>query len=148
MAQSHCLSGLVAKRAELAGEMLELEKQLEAIRSKLRHLDATILLFDPHHAIAAIKPKRPAAGVELFQNGELSRLIYDVYDALRDAGGGPMTVRAIAVAVAAAKGFDRDDRDLFADVHRRVGKALRKKACGVLRRVPLDGRAIGWVAAD
>ncbi len=64
MTQSHCLSGLVAKRAELAGQMLELEKQLEAIRSKLRHLDATILLFDPHHAVEAIKPKRPATGVE------------------------------------------------------------------------------------
>jgi hypothetical protein len=39
---SHCLSGLVAKQAELAGELEE--KELEAVRAKLRHLDATVLL--------------------------------------------------------------------------------------------------------
>jgi hypothetical protein len=101
------VSALSRKRAELAGEILDLEKKLEAVRSKLLHLDAIILLFDPHHAIEAITPKRPANGVELFKNGEL-----------------------------------------FADVQRRVGKALRKKACGVLRRVQLDGWAIGWSVGE
>ena len=47
MAESHVLSGLVAKRAELAGEVEHHRGELHRLAEALSHVDATIRLFDP-----------------------------------------------------------------------------------------------------
>jgi hypothetical protein len=49
--------------------------------------------------------------------------------------------------VMAAKGFDAKDRELLADIQRRVARMVRKKANGVLRRVPMDEGFVGWSVA-
>ena len=51
------LSGLVEKRAELAGEIRQAEDRLEQLRSDILHLDATIRLIDPSYHTDAIVPK-------------------------------------------------------------------------------------------
>lgn len=57
MSNSFVISGLTAKRAELAGEIGVAEKRLDQLRAELASLDATIRLFDPSIAPKATKPK-------------------------------------------------------------------------------------------
>ena len=45
MAESHVVSALVNKRAEIAGMITRTEQQLGQFRADLVHLDATIRLF-------------------------------------------------------------------------------------------------------
>ena len=47
MAESHVVSALVDKRAELAGQIVRAEQQLGQFRADLIHVDATIRLFAP-----------------------------------------------------------------------------------------------------
>jgi len=47
MAESHVVSALVNKRAEIAGMIARTEQQLGQFRADLVHLDATIRLFAP-----------------------------------------------------------------------------------------------------
>ena len=47
MAESHVVSALVNKRAEIAGMFARTEQQLGQFRADLVHLDATLRLFAP-----------------------------------------------------------------------------------------------------
>jgi hypothetical protein len=57
MTNSFCLSGLIEKRAELAGDIRLLEERLEQLRSDILHLDAAIRIMDPAYQVEAIVPK-------------------------------------------------------------------------------------------
>jgi hypothetical protein len=54
MAESHVVSALANKRAEIAGMIARAQQQLGQFRADLVHLDATIRLFAP----AALSPSR------------------------------------------------------------------------------------------
>jgi len=53
MAESNVLSGLVAKRGELAGEVEHYRRELQRLAEALGHVDATIRLFDPSYELGA-----------------------------------------------------------------------------------------------
>ena len=57
MAEPHVITGLVRKRAELAGDIENTHEHLRKMIHELEHLDATLLLFDPSFEVEAIKPK-------------------------------------------------------------------------------------------
>lgn len=44
---SHVISALIAKRAEIAGLINDLERKIRQHRTDLAHIDRTIGLFDP-----------------------------------------------------------------------------------------------------
>jgi hypothetical protein len=76
------VAALSHKRAEIAGVIAELEKQLAAHRADLVHIDNALRLLNspiPGDAIPARKPRPRNTGY--FTHGELSRRIYE---ALRD----------------------------------------------------------------
>ena len=77
MTNSFCLSGLIEKRAELAGDIRLAEERLEQLRSDILHLDATIRIMDPAYQVDAIVPKVRRPRREWFGNGELLRLILE-----------------------------------------------------------------------
>jgi hypothetical protein len=56
MAELHVVGALRNKRAELAGVVSQLEKQLAQQRMNLTHLDATMRLFDPQVRGNEIRP--------------------------------------------------------------------------------------------
>ena len=75
---THCLSALIAKRAELAGEISALEAQLTCKRADLVHLDATMRLIDSSFVPETIRPKRQKPpGPDLFGRKELPRLVLE-----------------------------------------------------------------------
>src|SRR5579883_1754192 len=84
MAESHVVSALVNKRAEIAGLISRTERQLGQFRADLVHLDAKLRLFAPELEPKAIPAKRIRQPDRWFEQGELSRR---VLDAVRRAGG-------------------------------------------------------------
>ena len=119
MENEHVLSGLVRKRAELAGKADALRARLTAIAADMDHLDATIRLFDPDNNLATIRPKRPRSS-EAARPGEMSRFVLGV---LREATE-PMPTPVIAARMMAERGMDGQDRKLVRNVTKRVCMAL------------------------
>jgi hypothetical protein len=107
MGEPHVISALSNKRAELAGIVSQLERQLGQQRANLAHLDATMRLFDPNIRPNTIRPKQQRARSVWFRPGECLRLIYDE---LRDAVQ-PMTARELAERIMRVKAMPVvDDR--------------------------------------
>ena len=96
----YALSALKDKRATLAGEIVQLKRQIRARQDSLSHLDATIRLLDPEFNSNSILPKRASGRVRLFRQGELGRLILG---ALRKAEGRPLSTAEVVLAVMEAK---------------------------------------------
>ena len=70
MAESHVVSGLVAKRDELAGEVERCRRELHRLADELGHLDATIRLFAPDYDLGRIRPRKRRRGLRWFEPGE------------------------------------------------------------------------------
>ncbi|MDQ6867332.1 MAG: hypothetical protein M3178_02575 [Pseudomonadota bacterium] len=124
MTDTHVISGLHRKRAEIGGHIYDLEKRIARQRANLANLDATIKLFSPGINCDAIPPKRRYRRTRYFAHNELSRL---TQDALRTASG-PLTSAEIAVTVMQAKGMPADDAQLKEIVAVRALTVLRRLA--------------------
>jgi hypothetical protein len=130
MTNSHVISALRLKRAEISGHIHDLEKRIARWRANLANLDATIKLFSPGANPDAIPPKRAYRRTRYFAHNELSRL---TQDALRTASG-PLTSAEIAGAVMRAKGMPAGDA---------VFKAIvAARALTVLRRLTMRGTVV------
>ena len=139
----HVLSGLVKRRAELAGEAEALRARLAQIATDLGHLDAVIRQFDSEYDLSAIRPKRPR-GPDVAKRGERSRFILKV---LREAPE-PVTTQEVARRLMAEHGQDGEDRRLVAQAMKRAGMALsRQKAVGTVRATQGAGPVTLWEVA-
>jgi hypothetical protein len=119
MKNEHVLSGLIAKRAELAGQIEMMQREMRQLVAALDHVDATIRVFDPNTYLEDIRPRLPPR-FQAFK-GEVSRL---VLNALRKAEG-PIPVWDLTLAVAAGRGITTDDKPFMRVLYRRVGACLR-----------------------
>jgi hypothetical protein len=124
MTNSHVVSALRLKRAEISGHIHDLEKLIARQRANLANLDATIKLFSPGMNPDAIPPKRAYRRTRYFAHNELSRL---TQDALRTASG-PLTSADIAGAVMHAKEMAPEDAAFKEIVAARVLTVLRRLA--------------------
>jgi hypothetical protein len=124
MTDTHVVSALRLKRAEISGHIHDLEKRIGRQRANLANLDATIKLFSPGTNPDDIPPKRAYRRTRYFARNELSRL---TQDALRTASG-PLTSAEIAAAVMQAKGMPPDDAPLKEIVAARALTVLRRLA--------------------
>lgn len=119
MPNEHVLSGLLAKRAEIAGKIEMLEREIRDLIASLDHVDAALRIFDPNVDFESIKPKIPPRHMAF--KGEVSRLILN---ALRKAGK-PLPVSQLTLAVLAGRGLSADDKPFVAILSKRVGACLR-----------------------
>ncbi len=106
----YALAALKDKRATIAGEIVQLRNKLAWAESQLKHLDATIGIFEPNLDPDSIPNKHPRKRVKLFRQGELGRLILD---ALRTADG-PMRTQDIVSAILLVQGHDEAARTALA----------------------------------
>ena len=144
MAESHVVSALVSKRAEIAGLITRTEQQLGQFRADLVHLDATLRLFAPGLEPKTIPAKRIRQADLWFEHGELPRR---VLDALRRAGA-PIHAPDVVRAVMIDKGLYPADRQSFARVQWKVRdtlKSLNKRGLLVADGV---GHGVLWRIAD
>ena len=101
MSETHVVSALRKKRAEIAGHVHDLEKKVKTWRARLAHIDETIKIFSPNMDPEAIPPKRTYRRARYFSRGEFARLCLD---ALRKADR-PLTTAEILASVLEAKGL-------------------------------------------
>jgi hypothetical protein len=132
MVESHVVSGLVAKRAELAGEAEDHRRALDRLGKELGHLDATIRLFAPDYDLGGIRARKRRRAHPWFGPGECQRLVLEV---LSDAPG-PLSDPLVTAAVAARKGL-QDRPEVLAPLQKTTLAVLRrlagKGAAGVIR---------------
>jgi hypothetical protein len=107
MSETHVISALITKRAELSGMMIDLERRKAALKSQLHHIDHSLAIFGYKDAPRYIRPVVPK--VYRFERRELPRL-------MRQFAIEGMANREIALAIIAHKGWNVDDRDLVAKV--------------------------------
>jgi hypothetical protein len=130
----------VRLRADAAFRVGELEKQTEAARADLIHIDAVIRMLAPHLDPDDIpeRQRRPRR-LEYFAHGEISRRILD---GLRP--GEPMPAIEITRKALADKGLSFEDRLVRTEFCRRITMQLQHMARkGTVERVGF-GRGVRW----
>ena len=132
MGNAFVISGLRAKRARLAGEIIQAQEIVARRTKELLALDAVIRMFSPECDPEMIAPIRPASHGLFFQYRELGRLCLD---ALRIAGK-PVMLDQIAAHVIAAKGLSADDPHIRRHVTNTArASLLRQVQKGRVRRI-------------
>jgi hypothetical protein len=145
MTESHVVSALVDKRAELAGQIVRIEQQLGQFRADLVHVDATIRLFAPALEPETIQAKVIRRRDGWFETGEVKRRVLDTLRRSDQPMGAPGLVRVVMIE----KGLDPADRASFAKVQLKVGFNLRQLASrGVLIRSTAKQGTVLWSIAD
>lgn len=140
----YVLTGLVKRRAELAGEIEATRDHLRSLIAALEHLDATIHQFDPTYQVEAIRPRAFRPPKDWAKRGEMTRLVLDI---LRQAAE-PMTSRDIAFELMTRRALDREDRKLLALMSKRIGMALRlQRDKGLVRSDQGPGQFQLWEIA-
>jgi hypothetical protein len=143
MAESHVISALTSKRAELAGLIDHHRKEINRISDEVKTLDATIKLFEPEYRISSIKSKRHQRKNSIFKHGEANKLILDI---LRDSGK-PINTVNIALEAIKRKGLSLDDQSLRL-FKNSIGSALaRYKQSGLIVEHGKDKGVSVWGVA-
>lgn len=144
MAETHVLSALVKRRASLAGEIEHDHVALKKKVADLENLDATIVQFDPTHAVESIRPKAFRPPKDWANRGEMSRLVLSI---LRQAAE-PLTTRDIAVEMLVSRALDKSDQRLLRTMTKRVGVALRtQREAGRTKAEQGPGQMMLWEIA-
>ena len=120
MAEPHVVSALVAKRAELSGEIERIDERRLALKAHISHIDAVLRLWSYGGDPAKIRPRRKRNW--MFRRGELARMVMDIE---READK-PLHKDEIAAQILERKGWAHDP-DLLESVADKV-KDVRKRA--------------------
>ena len=140
MENEHVLSGLIRKRAEIAGQLEAAQMQVRQLIIDVDNVDATIRLFAPDIDLEEIRPK-PVPPRHTAFHGEVSRLVLEV---LRDTAG-PLTTKDLTRRVMEARSLNLADPRLVVTVGKRVGASLRNlRARGMVRSDAKQGGVTIW----
>jgi hypothetical protein len=120
MENEHVLSGLIRKRAEIAGELEAAQNRVRQLIIDIDNVDATICIFQPDIDLDEIRPK-PLPPRHAAFKGEISRAILGALRESREA----LTVKDLTLRVMADRRLNTADQRLVRTVQKRVGAALR-----------------------
>lgn len=137
----HVVTGLIAKRAEIAGRIENLQGQLKAAVVDLDHVEASIRIFDPEIDMEAIGARRVPPAHHAFR-GEVSRIILE---ALRKTTV-PLSTSDLTERVMKERGLDLNDAPLRRTMGRRVGACLNhwRRVRGAVKSIPGPGQVLNW----
>ena len=74
MAEPHVLTGLISKRAEIAGQIEHTQDKLRQLMIDLDHVDGAIHIFNPDIELEKIKARPPPPQHQAFR-GEVTRIL-------------------------------------------------------------------------
>lgn len=140
----YMVTGLVKRRAELAGEMKRTQDALAQMARDLETLDAAIKLVAPELDIPSIAPKFVRPPDDWSRRGEMSRQVLTI---LRLAGKS-LTSREIAAQMIVDKGLAATPK-LLGLMTKRVSTCLRdRREQGLVANVETrGGQYLEWVVA-
>jgi hypothetical protein len=140
MTHEHVISGLIAKRAEIAGKLEHHQAAVRQLMIDLDNVDATLRMFAPDIELNEIKPK-PLPPRHAAYKGEVARVVLAT---LREAGR-PCSTQELTMHVMAARGMNTADKRLVKTVVKRVGASLRHhRNKGLLRSSVGLGQHTVW----
>ncbi len=140
MAESHVVSGLVQKRAELAGQIDHHRGEMERLLDAIDQLDATIRLFDPGYSISRIRSKRYRPRQRFFHSGECQRLVLEIF---RDADS-PLSTRHIAESLLQRKGLEATPALIERMQKNALAVVRRMETKGIVQEVGTEGTGKTW----
>jgi hypothetical protein len=136
----HVVTGLIAKRRELAGIVQDLEKRSKAAALELVHVEAALKVFKPDIDMTSFNP-RPVRPRHAAFKGETSRA---VLQALRGAASS-LGTNELTEIVMKARGLSLDDIKLCRTMVDRVRACLKHwRERGVLRSVQGPDGILVW----
>jgi hypothetical protein len=102
------INALVRKRAEIAGQIRELEHQTDQLRAEMIHVDSMLRLFGSRYRgekKIPTKPRSPRRS-EYFARGELTRICLDALRNAAESSEGWLTGEEITFNTMRDKGLD------------------------------------------
>lgn len=140
----YMVTGLVKRRAELAGEMKRTQEALGQMARDLETLDAAIKLVAPELDIPSIAPKMVKPPEDWSKRGEMSRVVLSI---MRVANK-PLTSREIAGQMIVQRGLASTPK-LLNLMSRRIAGCLRdKRDRGLVTNVETrGGQYLEWEIA-
>lgn len=140
MSESHVVSGLVAKRAELAGQVEQCRRQLERLVANMGYLDGSIKLFAPDYKLEGIRVKIPRQRNQFFRQGECQRLVLEIF---RDAEE-PLSVRHIAEILLQRKGLEVTPAMIEQMSKNTRAVVMRLAGNNIVQSAGVDGTSKTW----
>jgi hypothetical protein len=122
MAEPHVITALVAKYAELQGQLQTNEQEADRLRIEIAHVEATIRIFRHDADLSLVAPRMPRNRNPWFRKGHCIRAAIDV---LRQSQM-PMSAREIALRLLRERGIT--------DANARSVKFLTSTIYGSLNR--------------
>ena len=139
MGDTFIISGLKEKRSAVAGQIIDLQRELDRLQADLFHIDSVLKLYGLEPSEIPTKGRMPKRST-YFGRNEITRRCYDL---LREKG----SVRADDITVRAMreKGLDPEaDRKLRTDFTRRILVSLHDlRKNGTVEKVG-HGRGVRW----
>ncbi len=143
MSEPHVVTGLMTKRAELAGMLEHHQAKVRQLMIDLDAVDQALRLFKPDIELETIKPK-PLPPRHAAYKGEVARIVLGT---LRDAKR-PCSTQELTMHVMAERGMNTADKSLVKTVTKRVGASLRHhRVRGLIRSVGGLGGLLVWEIA-
>jgi hypothetical protein len=128
MAESHVVSALKDKRAELSGEVLVTQARLDKLRLDIAAVDRALLMFDPEAKPKNIVPVIRRRRDTRFRHGAWTAAVMRI---LRTAAR-PLTVREIANIAANEFNIPHETPMDLMSLDNRVRMTLKKQRQGVV----------------
>lgn len=140
----HVVTGLIAKRREIAGKIEDLQRQLKLAVTDLDHVEASIRIFAPDIDLGEHGP-RPVPPPHAAFKGEVSRILLET---LRKTPA-PMSTQDLTRVLMRERGLPYDDLKARRTILRRVSSSLISwRSRGVVKSSPGPGQMNKWEVAD
>jgi hypothetical protein len=137
----HVVTGLIAKRQEIAGQIESLQRDIRQATIDLDHVEAALRLFDPEVDLGALSPRK-VAPILYDTKGDTGRVILET---LRTAMR-PLSTAQVCDAVMLARSLDTNDKALCRVMMRRTNANLKhwQRKRGLIRSMPGPGQQLLW----
>jgi len=136
------ISGLVRRRRELTGDMLELLAKVDALAADVAAIDKVLGMFAPDMVPQTIPALQTRPKPDWAMRGEVSRIVM----ALLRASPEPLSTAQIAAEIHARRGLDGEITRLHL---KRVRKCLdRQRSMGRIQAVQGPGGMLVWGIAS
>ena len=140
MADTHVISALVKKRAELRGDIIHYKQLIATLDKDLQTIDATIKIFDVDYDISSIKPVIKSRN-RFFNNGEAKVLVLEV---LKNSSL-PISTDKISEIIATNKNLSFENKADKSNFQKSILLALNTcLSNGIVEKVSKDGLSIIW----
>lgn len=140
MADTHVISALVKKRAELRGDIIHYKQLIATLDKDLQTIDATIKIFDVDYDISSIEPVIKSRN-RFFNNGEAKVLVLEV---LKNSEV-PISTDKIADIIAIKRNLSFENKTDKSNFQKSILLALNTcLSNNLVEKVSKDGLSIIW----